>query len=313
MSAEQGRTLTSPETFGNRVVRRVRQVGPLCAGIDPSPSLLAAWGLPDSASGLRSFGMRCVDILGDVVGAMKPQVAFFERHGSAGFAALEDVLAHARAAGTLVIADAKRGDIQSTLSAYAEAWLGDGSPLRADAVTVTPYMGLGALEPCVAAGRATGRGVVVVTRSSNPEGRGLQTAIMADGGPVEDALLAGIAMLNRAEHAAGGDPAAGAEQAGPCGRSGSWSGSVGAVIGANLEPSAFDLAGLGGPVLVPGIGAQGAAATDLRSRFGACRPGTVLANVSRSLLGVGPAGGALRDAARRMTDELMASLPASRE
>jgi len=291
------------EPFGSRLAGRVLRMGPLCAGIDPSPALLEAWGLPDSAGGVRAFGLICVEALAHVTAALKPQVAFFERHGSAGLAALEDVLAQARSSGALVIADAKRGDIPSTSAAYARAWLDDGSPLRADAVTVTPYMGLGALGPFVTTAHATGRGVFVVARGSNPEGRGIQTATMRGGATVEDALLAGIAELNGAPP---DGPRAGVD---PEHRRGS----VGAVVGANLEPSAFDLARLGGPILAPGIGAQGATAGDLRTRFGSCRPGTVLANVSRSLLGAGPGVGALRDAARQMAEDLAAALPTTPE
>ena len=133
--------------------------GPLCAGIDPSPALLEQWGLPDSADGLRTFGLRCVEAFAGAVPVVKPQVAFFERHGSAGLAALESVLAAARQAGLLVIADAKRGDIGTTMDAYASAWLDPDSPLCADAVTVHPYLGIGALRPAFDLAAAAGRGV----------------------------------------------------------------------------------------------------------------------------------------------------------
>ena len=131
--------------------RRWPVTGPLCAGIDPSADLLPTWGLPDSADGLRTFGLTCVEAFAGVVPVVKPQVAFFERLGSAGIAALEDVLAAARDAGLLVIADAKRGDIGSTMEAYASAWLDPASPLAADAMTAMPYLGLG----CPATGAST--------------------------------------------------------------------------------------------------------------------------------------------------------------
>src|SRR5580658_7571323 len=157
-------------SFGARVAEAVGRLGPLCAGIDPSAALLEAWGLPDDASGLRSFCGICVEALGGVVPVIKPQVAFFERHGSAGLAELERLLVEARQAGLLVLADAKRGDIDTTAAAYAEAWLGQGSTLAADAVTVHPYLGVAALAPLVNMAAGTGRGVIVVTRSSNSEG-----------------------------------------------------------------------------------------------------------------------------------------------
>ena len=169
------------DSFGDRVAAAVRATGPLCAGIDPSAALLAEWGLSDDAEGLRSFCRTCVEAFAGTVAVIKPQVAFFERHGSAGMAELERLIAEASAAGLIVIADAKRGDIDSTAEAYADAWLGEASPLAADAVTAHPYLGLGALAPLVRLAAANGRGVLVVARSSNPEGRGLQQAVTSGG------------------------------------------------------------------------------------------------------------------------------------
>ena len=270
--------------FATRVAEAVAATGPLCAGIDPSSELLTAWGLPDTAVGLRSFGLICVEAFAGVVPVVKPQVAFFERLGAAGLGALEDVLAAAREAGLICIADAKRGDIGSTMDAYASAWLDPSSPLVADAMTAAPYLGLGALQPALDLAAAGGRGVIVVTRSSNPEGRGLQTATTASGASVEDQLLADIAALNH-----GGL---------------STDGTVGAVIGATLEPSAFDLADLGGVILAPGLGAQGATAADAGRLFGGCAPGTVLPSSSRALLSRGPDVDALRAAANEESEAL---------
>ncbi len=277
---------TGIESFGAKVATAVGRTGPLCAGIDPSRQLLEAWGLSDDGSGLRQFGLRCVEAFTGVVPVIKPQVAFFERCGSAGLAALETVLEAARSAGLLVIADAKRGDIGSTMEAYALAWLDPASPLRADAVTAAPYLGLGAILPMVDLAGSTGRGVVVVARSSNPEGRSLQQARTGEGsGPaVEDMVLSGIAELNRG----GRVPA----------------GTVGAVVGATLGPSAFRLAELGGVILAPGVGAQGATASGVGALFGECPPGSVLASSSRSLLAAGPEVGALGEAAAKARDEM---------
>src|ERR1700728_229372 len=174
------------DSFGDRVAAAVARTGPLCAGIDPSAALLASWGLNDDAGGLHSFCASCIEGFAGAVSVFKPQVAFFERHGSAGMAELERLIAEATAAGLVVIADAKRGDIDSTAEAYADAWLGEESPLAADAVTAHPYLGLGALAPLVRRGSAHGRGVLVVARSSNPEGRDLQQAVTSGGAGVED-------------------------------------------------------------------------------------------------------------------------------
>jgi orotidine-5'-phosphate decarboxylase len=278
------------EGFGARLAAAIDTTGPLCAGIDPSESLLRAWGLSDDAVGLRDFGARCVDAFAGVVPVVKPQVAFFERFGAAGIAALETLIGDARQAGLLVIADAKRGDIGSTMEAYASTWLDSRSPLCADAVTATPYLGLGSLQPMFDLAVEHGRGVIVVVRTSNPEGRSLQEALTESGqGPaVEDMLLARIAELN-----AGGLPLPG---------------TVGVVVGATLAPSAFPLASLGGPILAPGVGAQGATAADVGKLFRGCKPGTVLASSSRSLLAAGPEPALLRAAALASREEMAAAL-----
>lgn len=277
------------ESFGARVVQAVGRTGPLCAGIDPSISLLHAWGLTDDAAGLRQFGRRCVEAFAGVVPVVKPQVAFFERCGSAGMGALEGFLADARDAGLVVIADAKRGDIGSTMEAYASTWLDPASTLVSDAVTAVPYLGLGALQPMFDMAVTTGRGVIVVVRTSNPEGRVIQEARTRSGTgpPVEDLLLAQIARLN-----AGG-------------LSG---GTVGAVVGATLSPSSFSLGTLGGPILAPGVGAQGAGAAEVAALFAGCEPGMVLASASRSLLAAGPDVASLRARALAIRDEMAAAL-----
>jgi orotidine-5'-phosphate decarboxylase len=276
------------DSFGEKVAAAVRTHGPLCAGIDPSAELLRSWGLSDDADGLRRFCRACVEGFAGTVGVIKPQVAFFERHGSAGLAELERLIAEATAAGLIVIADAKRGDIDSTAEAYADAWLGDASPLAADAVTAHPYLGLGALAPLFRRAAAHGRGVLVVARSSNPEGRGLQQALTSAGTGVEDMLLGEIAALNSSPDIPPG--------------------TVGAVIGATLEPSAFPLSQLGGVILAPGLGAQGAGPADVARRFAGCRPGSVLPSSSRGLLTSGPEPGDLRRQAASLARELAASM-----
>jgi orotidine-5'-phosphate decarboxylase len=276
--------------FSARVATAVARSGPLCAGIDPSQELLGRWGLTDDARGVHFFGMRCVEAFAGVVPVVKPQVAFFERCGSAGMAALESVITAAKAAGLIVIADAKRGDIGSTMEAYASAWLQPDSPLAADAVTALPYLGLGALQPMFDLAGAHGRGVIVVTRSSNPEGRFLQEALTASGnGPsVEDMLLSQIAELNRGDRVP--------------------TGTIGAVIGATLGPSKFRLGELGGTILAPGVGAQGATATEVSALFSGCPPGSVLASASRSLLAAGPEVQDLGSAARQALEEMARAL-----
>ncbi|MGO1950724.1 MAG: orotidine-5'-phosphate decarboxylase [Mycobacteriaceae bacterium] len=260
-------------TFGERYLERSSALGRLCVGMDPHAGILESWGLPVDVDGLRRFSRTCVEAFADTACIVKPQVAFYEAFGSAGMAVLEDALAALRAAGTLVIADAKRGDIGSTMAGYARAWLSGDSPLCADAVTVSPYLGLDSLRPAVEVGESTGRGVVVLAATSNPEGPQFQGLTGPDGVTVAQTVVDWAGKLN-STHPGGGN--------------------IGVVVGATVEdpPS---LAGVGGVVLMPGVGAQGGAADDVRQIAG---PAEMWAspNMSRSILAAGPDIGALRAA-----------------
>lgn len=257
--------------FGERLAAALQLHGPLCLGIDPHAELLSIWNLPDSADGAREFGLRAVDAAIGTVGVVKPQVAFFERHGSAGIAALETVIASARAAGLLVIADAKRGDIGSTVEGYAHAWLSIGSPLEADALTVVAYQGLGSLAPAISLAEAAGKGLFVLAATSNPEALAIQSAVTGDGRTVAASILGDIDALNRSVEDDGIGP-------------------FGVVIGATIDPTAFalDLDAAGAtPILAPGFGEQGALPGELGARYGAAAS-RVVASVSRGALRVGP-------------------------
>jgi orotidine-5'-phosphate decarboxylase len=277
--------------FGDRLSEKIASASPLCVGIDPSSALLSAWGLGDDVRGLEQMARTAVHAAADVAAAIKPQVAFFERHGSRGIGVLESVITDAREAGLLVVADAKRGDIDSTMTAYGEAWLADGSPLCVDALTVTAYLGIDAMAPVFELCRSTGRGLFAVVASSNPEGRGLQRATMADGRSVEETLLAALGAANARDRAED-----------------STCGPFGAVVGATREAGALDLASLGGPFLVPGVGAQGATPNDVAALFSGCAPKTVLVNASRSILAQGPDASSVAAAAASLASELATSL-----
>jgi orotidine-5'-phosphate decarboxylase len=268
--------------------------GPLCVGIDPHPALLRAWGLRDDVEGLRRFGLTVVEAAGPAAAALKPQSAFFERHGSRGVAVLEEVLAAARDVGVLTIVDAKRGDIGSTMLGYAEAYLADGSPLAGDALTLSPFLGFGSLRPAIDVAIQSGRGVFVLALTSNPEGAAVQHARTADGGSVAGLIVRAAGEENAAERAAG-------EPLGSVGLV------VGATVGAAVVELGLDLASAGGPLLAPGVGAQGAGPADVAAVFGGNRR-AVLATTSRGVLAAGPDPAALRQATRTTSAEMALAL-----
>jgi orotidine-5'-phosphate decarboxylase len=288
------------QTFGARTVRALAKRGPLCVGIDPHAQLLRAWGLGDDVDGAERFCLTMVEALAGQVAFIKPQSAFFERFGSAGIALLERVIAESRQAGALVLLDAKRGDIGSTMRAYAQAYLDPASPLAVDAVTASPYLGVGSLEPLFDMAEAHDKGVFVLALTSNAEGAQVQKARRKDGRTVAQAVIDEIASAN--------------EDVEPMG-------SLGVVIGAtitgcreenalasrqktygithtaqNSGETAHELSRLNGPVLVPGMGAQGGQPSDLRRVLGAAA-GAAIPSYSREIARQGPALPGLRAAA----------------
>ncbi|MCW3766195.1 orotidine-5'-phosphate decarboxylase [Paenarthrobacter ureafaciens] len=268
-----------PESFGSRLSAAMEARGPLCVGIDPHPQLLGSWGLNDDAAGLERFSLTVVEAVASLAAAVKPQVALYERHGSAGMAVLERTLAAAAEAGVLSIADAKRGDIGSTMAAYADAWLRDGSSLAADSVTLSPYLGFESLRPALDLAAEHGRGVFVLALTSNPEGRSVQH--VGGGDSVARRIVAAAAAENQ-------------RYEGPLGSVGLV---VGATIGSALGDLDIDLGPVRGPILAPGLGAQGATPADLRETFGQAYP-MVLATSSRGILAAGPDMAALQAATR---------------
>ncbi|MGY5318547.1 orotidine-5'-phosphate decarboxylase [Neomicrococcus lactis] len=264
-------------SFGARLTQAMQDRGPLCVGIDPHPALLAQWGLADDAAALRTFSHSVLEATADIAAAIKPQVALFERHGSRGLGVLEEILAEARELGVLTIADAKRGDIGSTMQAYAEAWLADGSPLAADSLTVSPYLGFESLRPALDLAAETGRGIFVLALTSNPEGASVQHVGGQDS--VARRIIEAVAQENSSVTAG--------------------LGSLGLVVGATVAVAArdlgIDLAGSRAPLLAPGLGAQGATAKDMREDFGNAWS-QVLANSSRGILKAGPSVEGLRAA-----------------
>ncbi len=263
---------TSTAGFGDRLAASMAAHGPVCVGIDPHPVLLDAWGMPRSAAGVRAFGLRVVEALGGHVGAFKPQVAFFEEYGSAGVGALEEVIAACREAGSPCIVDAKRGDIGSTMAGYARAFLADGSALAGDAVTLSPYLGVGSLRPALDMAASSGRGVFVLALTSNPEGARVQHAVDEGGRAVAARVVEELAEFN-----------SGCEftHMGPAGVV------VGATVGEAPVRLGVDLDRLRGAILAPGVGAQGAGSAEVKAVFGAA-VARVLASTSRAVLQAGP-------------------------
>ncbi|MFE9684826.1 orotidine-5'-phosphate decarboxylase [Streptomyces sp. NPDC002701] len=284
----------SPEPFGARLRRAMDERGPLCVGIDPHASLLADWGLNDDVAGLERFSRTVVEALAGRVAVLKPQSAFFERFGSRGVAVLEKSVEEARAAGALVVMDAKRGDIGSTMAAYAAAFLEKGSPLFSDALTVSPYLGYGSLRPAVELARENGAGLFVLALTSNPEGAEVQHAVRPPHADTARRNVGATMLAHLAEENAGQTPM----------------GSFGAVVGATLgDLSSYDL-GINGPLLAPGIGAQGATPADLPRVFGAAVR-QVVPNVSRGVLRHGPGIDALRASSDLFAEQIRAAVEAA--
>jgi orotidine-5'-phosphate decarboxylase len=276
---------TGPAAFGARLRDAMDARGPLCAGIDPHAALLADWDLPDSVDGLERFALTAAEALGPVVAAVKPQSAFFERFGSRGVAVLERTMSVCREAGAMVVLDVKRGDIGSTAQAYADAYLDPGSPIAADAITASPYLGFGSLAPMLDTARKHDAGVFVLALTSNPEGPQVQRALGSDGRSVAGTVLDALRDAN-----AGSGPL----------------GSFGAVVGATIDEAGDDIdLDIAGPLLVPGIGAQGGTAEDVRRIFAGVLP-AVLPSSSREILRAGPEPSRLRAEAQRAAAEFAA-------
>jgi orotidine-5'-phosphate decarboxylase len=269
--------------FGQRLCTALERRGALCLGIDPHAGLLHEWGLSDDLASLERFALSCVEAFADLAPVIKPQSAFFERFGSRGIAVLERTVAAARAAGALVLLDVKRGDIGSTMAAYGEAYLDPSSDLAVDAITLSPYLGVGSLEPAFELAERHGAGVFVLALTSNKEGPQVQHARLADGRTVAQSVIDELALRN-----AGAEPL----------------GSFGVVVGATIGESVAQLGELNGPFLVPGIGAQGGTAADVRRIFGG-QLGAVLPSVSREVLRAGPSLPALRAAAEQAIEDFL--------
>lgn len=267
-----------PTNFGVSLKASFDTYGQLCVGIDPHASLLEEWGLEDSVQGLEKFANLALDAAVGKVGIIKPQVSFFERHGSAGFAVLEKLAAKAAETDLIVIMDAKRGDIGTTMSAYFDAWLGANAPFTCDALTVSPYLGFESLNETMAGCLERGKGLFVLAATSNPEGAKLQRAT-SGGQTIAAQIWSSLQEIN-AVTASANSPL----------------GSFGAVVGATLNLSNFGLQALqegqassASPILAPGFGAQGAELLATRQLFGAGAD-QVIHSVSRSVLQAGPQG-----------------------
>ena len=271
-------------TFGSRFDAARQAYGPLCVGLDPHGSVLEEWGVGDTIAGLERFAETCVEALAGQVGFVKPQSAFFERFGSPGVQVLEWLLQQFRHTGTLTILDVKRGDIGTTATAYAQAYLDEDSPMAADAITVSPYLGFGSLMPFFDEAVRNDAGVFVLALTSNKEGPEFQHATVGDGGSVAGSVLAQLAALN-----AGAEPL----------------GSFGAVVGATIGRTAEEL-DVNGPLLVPGFGAQGGTVDDLRRLFASVWD-ALCPSSSRGILRAGPDPQALRAAAIATNAELVGS------
>lgn len=263
--------------FADRLAEAVaRKQSQLTVGLDPRVDLLpvelrgeAVLGRAAAAAAVARFCRGIVDAVTPYVVAVKPQAAFFEALGSDGIRALEEVCAHARSVGLLVLLDAKRGDIGSTARGYAEAYLEpreDGVPL-ADAITASPYLGHDSVEPFLAACRRHGSGVFFLVRTSNAGAADVLDAALSDGRPVWHRVAELVQEWGDA-------------LVGESGMS-----SVGAVVGATHPRAVSEARRLlpRSPLLLPGVGAQGATPADVARAF-TTGQATALVTASRSVI-----------------------------
>lgn len=257
--------------FADRLIAATRAHGPLCVGIDPHAGRIPALFGGDTPDGLEAWGTAVVEAAAGRTGIVKPQAGLFERHGWQGMRALAKVCAAAKDHGLLVLLDAKRGDIGSTAEGYAQAYLSAQAPFACDALTVNPYMGLDTLEPHVRTAEGSGKGVIVLARTSNPGSADYQARDL-EGAPLYARVVESLApMIDRLQ-----------------GNSG-WSGLM-LVTGATGPDEARALRALAPNALflVPGYGAQGAGAGEAMAGFvparnGGNRPEGGCVNASRSV------------------------------
>jgi orotidine-5'-phosphate decarboxylase len=268
-------------SFGQRLKDSFSAKGQLCVGLDPSAEQLQKWGIDYSATGAEKFCNLIIHACENRVGILKPQVSFFEQFGPEGFVSLQRILDRANNEGFLVIADAKRGDIGSTMDGYAKAWIESEAPFRADAITVSPYLGPDSLTSFCSIATANQKGVFVLAATSNPEARASQSASVEGGESVAGNVVSFASSVNQEGF-----------------------GSVGVVLGAQTDLPGMgieitDLASI--PILAPGFGAQGAKLTDATELFGPIAS-NVIYSVSRSVAGDNLVG--LQDRVQSAVDEL---------
>lgn len=257
--------------FADRLIAATRTHGPLCVGIDPHAGRIPNLFGGDTPEGLEKWGLAVVNAARGNAGIIKPQVGLFERHGWQGMKALSVVAAAAKQADMVVLMDAKRGDIGSTAEGYAAAYLAENAPFACDALTVNPYMGLDTLAPHVRVAAETGKGVIVLARTSNPGSADYQARDM-QGAPLFARVVESLApMIEQLKGDSG------------------WSGLM-LVTGATGPEEARHLRALAPDALflVPGYGAQGAGAAEAMAGFvparnGGNRPEGGCVNASRSV------------------------------
>ena len=276
-------------SFGEKLIETFSRSGNLCVGLDPHPKILESWNLGNTVAGLREFGDRVLDAVAGNSGIIKPQVSFYESFGSGGFKVLEDLLQRASSLGLLVIADAKRGDIGTTMDGYYQAWLSEAAPFLCDALTLSPYLGFGSLEVVIEKANQNNKGVFVLVATSNKEAVEIQLARTATGS-VAKSIYSHLEEINLRLH-----PSLSL-------------GSAGAVLGATLDLGDFGIekdVSSHVPILAPGFGAQGAMLSDAKRLYALLSP-QVIYNVSRSVLSMEPR--LVANAISEASAELAASL-----
>ena len=275
--------------FADALTKATKEKSPVCVGLDPNVSKLPE-GISDDAAGVLEFSKGIIDAVKDIAACVKPQMAYYELLGWEGMRAFWETCAYAKEQNLMVIADGKRNDIGSTCEAYADAYLNELSPI--DALTVSPYLGSDGINPFLERCVKNDKGIFILVKTSNPSSGELQDLPTGD-----EAVHEHMAQLVESWAA----QMIGPETNLSC---------IGAVVGATYPEELKYLRTLMShvPILIPGFGAQGGTADDVKYGFVPDGTGAIV-NSSRGII-FASKGKDWQEAAQEAANEMAEQLKA---